>query len=104
MLKELEQSLEKFEWQNVRMEDLERMSLGEVKCMLTDSAVWVVKQEWEEEAKIGSKLQMMGKLMEYDIKVRSTVSQAFPLRFPRDSLYIFTDFLSANSLGRFASR
>ena len=69
-LKELEQSLEKFEWQNVRMEDLERMPLGEVKCMLTDSAVWVVKQEWEEEAKIGSKLQMMGKLMEYDCKVR----------------------------------
>ena len=69
-LKELEQSLEKFEWQNVRMEDLERMSLGEVKCMLTDSAVWVVKQEWEEEAKIRSKLQMMGRLMEYDCKAR----------------------------------
>ena len=69
-LKELEQSLEKFEWQNVRMEDLERMSLGEVKCMLTDSAVRVVKLEWEEEAKIRSKLQMMGRLMEYDCKAR----------------------------------
>ena len=32
--------------------------------MLTDCAVQVVKQEWEEEAKICSKLQMMGRLME----------------------------------------
>ena len=52
------------------MEDLERMSLGEVKCMLTDSAVRVVKQEWEEETKIRSKLQIMGRLMEYDCRAR----------------------------------
>ena len=80
-LKELEQSLEKIEWQNVRMVDLEGMSLGEVKCMLTDSAVRVVKQEWKEETKIHSKLQMMGRLMEYDCKARCVVTGRKNLRW-----------------------
>ena len=69
-VKDLWQSLEMFGWKEVDVEALNGLTMREVKQMLKDVAWRKVREVWREEARVRSKLGMMGRLMDEECKSR----------------------------------
>ena len=69
-VKDLWQSLEMFGWKEVDVEALNGLTMREVKQMLKDVAWRKVREVWREEARVRSKLGMMGRLMDDECKSR----------------------------------
>ena len=67
-VKDLWQSLEMFGWKEVDVEALNGLTMREVKQMLKDVAWRKVREVWREEARVRSKLGMMGRLMDDECK------------------------------------
>ena len=69
-VRDLQRSLNAFGWGNVNVEDLGRLSAGEIGQMLHDSAVRSVKSSWEAEAQDRSKLDVLQRLLVNGCKAR----------------------------------
>ena len=69
-VKDLWQSLEMFGWKEVDVEALNGLTMREMKQMLKDVAWRKVREVWREEARVRSKLGMMGRLMDDECKSR----------------------------------
>ena len=67
-VRDLQRSLNDFGWGNVNVEDLGRLSAGEIGQMLHDSAVRSVKSSWEAEAQDRSKLDVLQRLWLMDVR------------------------------------
>ena len=68
-MKDLQLSLEMFGWRGLNVEALSGLSMKEVKQLLKDNA-WKVREVWREEARGCSKLDVIGRLMDGECKVR----------------------------------
>ena len=63
-LRDLEQSLEELGWKGVSVEDMRRLSSGEIRQMLRDSAWRMVTEAWDAEIQERSKLGVVKGLLE----------------------------------------
>ena len=68
--RDLLHSLYDYGWKNVTVEDLGKLSAGEIGQMLHDSAVRIVKSSWEAEAEDHSQLDVLQRLLVNGCKSR----------------------------------
>ena len=66
----MRQSLEVFGWKEVDVEALSGLTVREVKQILKDITWRKVKEVWREEARVRSKLVMIGRLMDHECEAR----------------------------------
>ena len=63
-IRDLEQSLGELGWKGVSVEDMRRLSSGEIRQMLRDSAWRMVREAWDAEIQERSKLGVVKGLLE----------------------------------------